>query len=32
MHGGISDNINLKKLNNVSRNKCKLEKSKYLNK
>jgi len=24
MHGGISDRINLKKLNNLSRNRCKI--------
>jgi len=27
MHGGISDRINLKKLNNLSRNRCKTSKT-----
>ncbi len=26
MHGGISDKINLKKLNSLTRNRCKIEK------
>ena len=32
MHGGISDKINLKKLNTLARNRCKIVKEKYLNK